>query len=107
MRSAAGTMLDWGRVRFFWAEVAQNFTRNITMALTAIGTIGISIVLLGVFLFLRTSFDIVMQNFVGQVAIAVYLRDDAKGPTVDTLMRDAKLDPRVDSVSYVSKKQAF
>ncbi len=100
-------MLDWGRVRFFWAEVAQNFTRNITMALTAVGTIGISIVLLGVFLFLRTSFDIVMQNFVGQVAIAVYLRDDAKGPAVDTLMRDAKLDPRVDSVSYVSKKQAF
>ncbi|MDQ6766861.1 MAG: ABC transporter permease [Candidatus Eremiobacteraeota bacterium] len=77
------------------------------MALTAVGTIGISIVLLGVFLFLRTSFDIVMQNFVGQVAIAVYLRDDAKGPAVDTLMRDAKLDPRVDSVSYVSKKQAF
>jgi cell division transport system permease protein len=100
-------MLDWGRVRFFWAEVAQNFTRNITMALTAIGTIAISIVLLGVFLFLRSSFDIVMKNFVGQVAIAVYLRDDAKGPDVDALMRDAKLDPRVDSVRYVSKKQAF
>jgi len=70
-------MLDWGRVRFFWAEVAQNFTRNITMALTAVGTIAIAIVLLGVFLFLRTSFDIVMRNFVGQVAVAVYLRDDA------------------------------
>jgi cell division transport system permease protein len=100
-------MLDWGRVRFFWAEVAQNFTRNITMALTAIGTIAILIVLLGVFLFLRTSFDIVMKNFVGEVAIAVYLRDDAKGPDVDALLRDAKADPRVDSVRYVSKKQAF
>ncbi len=100
-------MWDWGRVRFFWAEVAQNFTRNITMALTAIGTIGIAIVLLGVFLFLRTSFDIVMQNFVGQVAVAVYLRDDAQGPDVDALMQSAKADPRVDSVRYVSKKQAF
>jgi cell division transport system permease protein len=100
-------MLDWGRVRFFWAEVAQNFTRNITMALTAIGTIAILIVLLGVFLFLRTSFDIVMKNFVGEVAIAVYLRDDAKNPDVDALLRDAKADPRVDSVRYVSKKQAF
>jgi cell division transport system permease protein len=100
-------MLDWGRVRFFWAEVAQNFTRNITMALTAIGTIAILIVLLGVFLFLRTSFDIVMKNFVGEVAIAVYLRDDAKGPDVDALLRDAKADPRVDSVRYVPKKQAF
>lgn len=100
-------MLDWGRVRFFWAEVAQNFTRNITMALTAIGTIAISIVLLGVFLFLRTSFDIVMKNIVGQVAIAVYLRDDAKGPAALDLMRHAQADPRVDSVRYVSKKQAM
>ena len=100
-------MLDWGRVRFFWAEVAQNFTRNITMALTAIGTIAILIVLLGVFLFLRTSFDIVMKNFVGQVAIAVYLRDDAKGSDIDALMRDAKADPRIDSAHFVSKKQAF
>ena len=100
-------MLDWGRVRFFWAEVAQNFTRNITMALTAIGTIAISIVLLGVFLFLRTSFDIVMQNFVGQVAVAVYLRDDASGPDVTALVQAAKDDPRVDSVRYVSKRQAF
>lgn len=100
-------MLDWGRVRFFWAEVAQNFTRNITMALTAIGTIAISIVLLGVFLFLRTSFDIVMHNFVGQVAVAVYLRDDAKGSDINALVQSVKDDPRVDSVRYVSKKQAF
>jgi cell division transport system permease protein len=77
------------------------------MALTAIGTIAIAIVLLGVFLFLRTSFDIVMKNFVRQVAVAVYLRDDAKGPDVTALVQGAKNDPRVDSVRYVSKKQAF
>jgi cell division transport system permease protein len=100
-------MLDWGRVRFFWAEVAQNFTRNVTMALTAIGTIAISIILLGVFLFLRASFDDVMRTLVGQVAIAVYLRDDAKGPQVDSLMHGLQTDPRVDNVRYVSKQQAF
>lgn len=99
--------MDWGKVRFFWAEVAQNFTRNITMALTAIGTIAISIVILGVFLFLRTSFDLVMKNIVGQVAIAVYLRDDATGPQVDGLMKSLQADPRVDSVRYVSKKRAL
>jgi len=77
------------------------------MALTSIGTIAILIVLLGIFLFLRTSFDIVMKNFVGQVAIAVYLRDDAKGSDIDALVRDAKADPRIDNVQFVSKKQAF
>jgi cell division transport system permease protein len=94
-------------VRFFWAEVAQNFTRNLTMTLTAIGTIAISIVVLGVFLFLRSSFETVMKSIVGQVAIAVYLRDDAKRPAVDSLMQSIQLDPRVDSVRYVSKRRAM
>jgi cell division transport system permease protein len=99
--------LDWGRVRFFWAEVAQNFTRNITMALTSISTIAILIVLLGVFLFSRTLFDIVMTNFAHQVQIALYLRDDAKGSDIDALVNGAKADARVDSVRFVSKKEAF
>jgi cell division transport system permease protein len=100
-------MLDWGKVRFFWAEVAQNFTRNFAMAITAIGTIAISIVILGVFLFLRTSVDRTMQNITSRVAIAVYLRDEADGPAVDALMKSLQRDPRVDSVSYVSKRRAL
>jgi cell division transport system permease protein len=100
-------MLDWGKVRFFWAEVAQNFTRNFAMAVTAIGTIAISIVILGLFLFLRTSVDQTMKNIVGQVAIAVYLRDDASGPAVDALLKSLQADPRVDSVRYVSKGRAL
>jgi cell division transport system permease protein len=100
-------MLDWGKVRFFWAEVAQNFTRNFAMAVTAIGTIAISIVILGTFLFVRTSVDQTMKNILGQVAIAVYLHDDASGPAVDALMKSLQADPRVDSVRYVSKRQAL
>jgi cell division transport system permease protein len=100
-------MLDWGKVRFFWAEIAQNFTRNFAMAVTAIGTIAISIVILGMFLFLRTSVDQTMKNIMGQVAIAVYLRDDASGPAVAALMKSLQADPRVDSVRYVSKRRAF
>ncbi len=100
-------MLDWGKFRFFWAEVGQNFTRNYTMALTAIGTIAISVIILGVFLFLRSSFDRVMHNLVGQVAIAVYLRDDAAGASVDALMKSLQADPRIDDVRYVSKRRAL
>jgi cell division transport system permease protein len=100
-------MLDWGKVRFFWAEVGQNFTRNFGMAITAIGTIAVSIVILGVFLFLRASFDQVMKNIVSQVALAIYLRDDTPGPAVDTLMKSLQADPRVDTVRYVSKRRAL
>jgi len=100
-------MLDWGRVHFFWAEVGQNFTRNIAMTLTAIGTIAISVVLLGVFLFLRSSFDAVMQNLVGQVAIAVYLRDDVKPAAISAMVQSLKADQRVDSVRFINKKSAM
>ena len=100
-------MLDWGRVRFFWAEVAQNFTRNFAMAMTSIGTIAISIVILGMFLFLRSSADQVMKNIVGQVQIAVYLKDGAPASAVAGLMKSLQADPRVDSVRYVSKRRAL
>ena len=100
-------MLDWGRIRFFWAEVGQNFARNIAMTLTAVGTIAISVVLLGVFLFLRSSFESVMQNIVGQVTVAVYLHDDVKPSAINAMVHSFQADPRVDAVRFVSKKRAM
>lgn len=100
-------MLDWGKARFFWSEVAQNFSRNMVMALTAIGTVAISIIVLGVFLFMRGSFDLVMKSIVTKVDIAVYLKDDATPADIDTMMRQLRADPRVDAVRFVSKQEAL
>jgi cell division transport system permease protein len=94
-------------VRFFWAEVAQNFTRNLTMALTAIGTVAVSVVLLGTILFFHDSFELFMKQVVGQVTIAAYLKDKSPQTAIDGTMRVMKSDPRVDTVTFVSKKQAI
>ena len=99
--------MDWGRVKFFWSEVAQNFTRNMGMALTAIGTVAVSIVLLGVVVFLRDSFDAVMRNVVSQLTVAVYLKDDVPKNRIDAMVKQLRADPRLDSVRFVSKKQAM
>ncbi|HEY5095460.1 MAG TPA: permease-like cell division protein FtsX [Candidatus Eremiobacteraceae bacterium] len=99
--------MDWGKVRFFWSEVAQNFTRNLTMAVTAVGTVAVSVVLLGTILFLHESFAIFMKQVVGQVTIAAYLKDNSPKAMVDGTMRVMKSDPRVQSVTFVSKKQAM
>ena len=45
--------MDSGRIRFFLSEVWRNFTRNLVMQLTAIGTVTVTILLLGSFLFTR------------------------------------------------------
>jgi cell division transport system permease protein len=99
--------LDWGKVKFFWAEVAQNFTRNLTMAVTAVGTVAVSVVLLGTILFLHESFAIFMKQVVGQVTIAAYLKDNTPKAQVDGTLRVMKSDPRVETVTFVSKKQAM
>jgi cell division transport system permease protein len=100
-------MLDWGKVRFFWAEVAQNFTRNMTMAVTAIGTVAIAIVLLGVFLFLRQSFDMTIATVAGQISVRAYLKDGLAHDQVTAMMDALKADPRVASVRFIDKKHAM
>jgi len=106
-RSEAGITLDWGRTQFFWAEVAQNFTRNAAMTLTSIGTVAISVVVLGVFLFGRASFNQLMANVVNRVDVAVYLKDETSPADIDTMMRQLRADPRVDNVRFVSKQEAL
>jgi cell division transport system permease protein len=94
-------------VRFFWAEVAQNFTRNMTMAVTAIGTVAISIILLGVFLFGRQSFEALIQTVAGQINVRAYLKDEAAPTDVSAMITALQADPRVASVRFISKKEAM
>ena len=99
--------MDWGKVRFFWAEVAANFTRNLTMAVTAIGTVGIAIVLLGVFLFLRQAFDLTISTVVGQINVRAYLKDDVTLAQANTMIEALRADTRVASVRYIDKRQGM
>ena len=77
------------------------------MALTAIGTVAIAIVLLGVFLFLRQSFDLAISTVAGQINVRAYLKDDIAPADVDSMMRALQQDSRVASVRYIDKKHAM
>ena len=45
--SEATISVDWGKLQFFLGEVFANFTRNAAMQFTAIGTVAVTIVMLG------------------------------------------------------------
>lgn len=77
------------------------------MAVTAVGTVAVSVVLLGTILFLHESFAVFMKQVVGQVTIAAYLKDNSPKAEVDGILRVMKSDPRVETVTFVSKKQAM
>jgi cell division transport system permease protein len=99
--------VDWGRLRFFLGEVLANFTRNAGMQFTAIGTVAVTIVLLGSFLYVRDTLSTFGNGVLSQIEIAVYLKDDVTDAQAQTLARDLAADPRVSQATYVPKRDGL
>ncbi len=99
--------MDWGKVKFFLGEVLRNFTRNAGMQATAIGTVAITIILLGTFLFVRATLAGLGNDILNQIEISVYFTNDAS-PHQEAIVRSTLLhDPRIASVVFVSKAQGL
>ncbi len=96
--------MDWGKVKFFLGEVLRNFTRNAGMQATAIGTVAITIVLLGAFLFVRATLAGLGNDILNQIEISVYFTNDASTHQEDAVRAALSKDPRVASVAFVSKQ---
>ncbi|MHB8197458.1 MAG: permease-like cell division protein FtsX [Vulcanimicrobiaceae bacterium] len=95
--------MDWGRVRFFLGEVFRNFTRNAGMQATAIGTVAVTIVLLGGFLYVRAVLGGVGHDLLQQIRISAYLQQNASNATIAQLHAALLKDPRISSVQFVPK----
>ncbi len=99
--------MDLGRLRFFLGEVLTNFTRNAGMQFTAIGTVAVTIVLLGAFLFVRDTIQTFGAGVLSQIEIAVYLKDDVDDAKAKELASKFASDPRIASAAYVGKKDGL
>jgi cell division transport system permease protein len=96
--------VDWGKLRFFLGEVLANFTRNAGMQFTAIGTVAVTIVLLGAFLYVQQTIKTFGAGVLSQIQIAVYLKDDVDDLKAKALATKFARDPRIASAEYVPKK---
>ncbi|HEY8321833.1 MAG TPA: permease-like cell division protein FtsX [Candidatus Baltobacteraceae bacterium] len=99
--------MDWGKTKFFLGEVARNFTRNAAMQITAIGTVAVTIVLLGAFLFVRATLAGLGTDLLSQIEISVYTTNDATPKQIASLESALRADPRVASVEFIPKKQGL
>jgi cell division transport system permease protein len=99
--------LDSGKVKFFLGEVLRNFTRNTGMQMTAIGTVAITIVLLGTFLFVRAALAGAGAQLLDRIEISAYLRTDATPQQVAAIGRYLAADRRVASAQFVPKRQGL
>jgi cell division transport system permease protein len=99
--------LDWGKLKFFLGEVLRNFSRNAGMQITAIGTVAITIVLLGLFLFVRAAVADLGGRLLDQIEISAYLRSDVTQPQVSAVARYLAQDSRVASARFIPRAQAL
>jgi cell division transport system permease protein len=95
--------MDWGRLRFFLAEVGHSFTRNTLMQLTAIGTVMVTIALLGTFLFAREAVGRIGDDVMRRIEISVFLDDKTTGDAAKAVAAKIETDTRVESVRYIPK----
>ncbi len=99
--------MDWGKLKFFLGEVLRNFSRNAGMQMTAIGTVAITIVLLGLFLFVRAAVADLGGRLLDQIQISAYLRSDVTQTQVSAVARYLAQDSRVASARFIPRAQAL
>ena len=107
MKSEAIISLDSGKIKFFLGEVARNFTRNAGMQLTAIGTVAVTIVLLGIFLYVRASIAHLGSDVFSQITISAYMSPDATPAQIAQARTGFAKDLRITNAQYIPKKQGL
>ena len=99
--------MDSGKVKFFLGEVLRNFTRNAGMQATAIGTVAMTIVLLGAFLFVRAALAGLGNELLSQVEFSMYFKDNVTTAQEDAARAAMQHDPRVAAIQFVPKKEGL
>ncbi len=99
--------MDWGKVQFFLGEVGANFTRNAAMQFTAIGTVAVTIVMLGTFLYVRETLASFGEGILKQIEIAVYLDDGITDDQAKALGETLAGDTRIVVARYVPRAEGL
>ncbi|HEY8296461.1 MAG TPA: permease-like cell division protein FtsX [Candidatus Baltobacteraceae bacterium] len=96
--------MDWGKIKFFLGEVFRNFTRNAGMQITAIGTVAVTIVILGVFLYVRATLAHLGAQQLDQIVISVYYPANATVAQEGAVRTALAKDDRVLAVQFIPKR---
>ena len=91
---------------YFTQEVFRSLKRNNWMSFASVGTVAVSLFVLGVFLILVLNMNRLAATLESQVQISVYLQDDLKQADREDLQQDIAHMQGIDSIRYVSRDEA-
>src|SRR3989442_681732 len=108
-RMREGTMHRlWNRIDFAFSSAWQNFWRNAAVSIASVLIVWVVLLALGSLLLVLHSLDqIVAREKTKASAISVYLADTTPLSSAMDFKLHLESDPRVSSVTYVSKDQAM
>lgn len=92
---------------YFIREVCISIKRNTWMSFASIGTVAVSLFILGMFLIIVMNMNRMASMLESQVQINVYLSDELKGSDIDDIEEDLNKMQGIESVKYVSREEAI
>ena len=92
---------------YFFSEAGQSLWRSRLMNALSIGTIAVSLFVLGAFLTIASNLNEVVARWSRKVQVTFYLTDGLETPIRDSLAGRLKDDPAVESVEVISRAQAL
>lgn len=92
---------------YFFTEAATSLWRSRLMNALSVGTIAVSLFVLGAFLTLASNLNEVVARWSRKVQVTFYLTDGLEAPVRESLVGRLQDDPAVESVEVVSRDQAL
>lgn len=93
--------------RYFVSEAATSLWRSRLVNAVSIGTIAVSLFVLGAFLTVASGLGAMVTRWTEKVQVIVYLEDGTEDRVRASLENRLREDPAVGSVDYVSREQAL
>jgi cell division transport system permease protein len=94
-------------VHYFLSEALTSLWRSRLMNSVSIGTIAVSLFVLGAFLTVASRLGDVVSRWTQKVQVIVYLEDGLEDRVRASLENRLKEDPAVESIDFVSREQAL
>ena len=94
-------------IRYYFREAAQSMLRNSWLSLASVGTIIISLLILGSTVLLVINVRYLASAVESSLEITVFLKDDVSEDTLAKMEEQIKFVPGVASVEFISKEQAL
>ena len=92
---------------YFIREVLVSLRRNNWMSFASVGTVAVSLFVLGVFLILVLNMNRLASTLESQVQISVYLKDEIKESTRREVEENIREMQGIETVNYVGKDEAM